>query len=82
MNVLAETDSDKAESLQDFFSSVYTIEPTDDFENLPSMTHSSHKSMTPLSLTEDIVLKKLSQSWENHLDWINSILEFYMKHVM
>jgi len=55
---LAKSDKEKATALQDFFSSVYSVEPNDEFNKLPT---SNHYSMSDFTLKEDNILDKLSK---------------------
>ena len=51
--ISAERDSDKAATLQDFFSSVYTVEPHGEFDALPNISYSIPTSMGDLNITRE-----------------------------
>ncbi|MFZ2540121.1 MAG: reverse transcriptase domain-containing protein [Oscillospiraceae bacterium] len=55
----AETDAEKASALEEFFSSVFTKEGEQDFENLQNKT--VKEKMTELVLTKEMILLKLSK---------------------
>ena len=58
---IAESDDDKATILQNFFSSVYTVEPDpNDFDTLPSRM-AVQVDRTTFTVTEDDIYKKLIQ---------------------
>ena len=56
---LAVTDTDKAAVLQEYFSSVYTVEPDGSFNNLIDRTLDGHRVMYELKITEEDVYSKL-----------------------
>ena len=56
---LAVTDTDKAVVLQEYFSSVYTVEPDGSFNNLIDRTLDGHRVMCELKITEEDVYSKL-----------------------
>ena len=56
---IAESDDVKA-TIQNFFSSVYTVESDNDFDTLPSMMD-VHVDRTTVTVTEDDIYKKLIQ---------------------
>ena len=57
----AETDSDKAHTLADFFSSVYTVEDNEDFEYLPMRITDNQMKMTDVILNCDMIEAKLAK---------------------
>ena len=57
---IAESDDVKATILQNFFSSVYTVESDNDFDTLPSRMD-VHVDRTTFTVTEDDIYKKLIQ---------------------
>ena len=58
---IAESDDDKATILQNFFSSVYTVESDNDFDTLPSRMN-VQVDRTTFTVTEDDIYKKSSFS--------------------
>ena len=60
---VTETDTEKAAALEDFFTSVYTVETDNDFEPLPSRItdRSGHNKMRDVKLLWRILLT----NWQN-----------------
>ena len=57
----AETDSDKAHTLADFFSSVYTVEDNVDSEYLPMRVTDNHMKMSDAILYCDMIEAQLAK---------------------
>ena len=57
---IAVTDDEKAAALEEFFSSVYTVEDDKDFEPLPGRITKNHKSMDVLLISTDSIKQKLA----------------------
>jgi len=57
--ISAERDSDKAAALQDFFSSVYTVERHGEFDALPDISYSIPTDMCDLNITQESIYSKL-----------------------
>jgi len=56
---LAETDTDKAAVLQQYFSSVYTVEPHGEFDSLSDRIQDDYRIMNTLTITEEDIYDKL-----------------------
>ena len=57
---LVEKDTDKASALQQYFSSVYTVEPHGDFDSLSDRISDDQTVMNTLIITEEDFYHKLS----------------------
>jgi len=70
---LAETDNDKAAALQQYFSSVYTVEPVGEFDILSDRIIDGHRIMNTLTAEEDIYnkLSNLKTDKSSGLDMIH-----------
>ena len=55
------TDSEKASALQEFFSSVYTVETNHDFELLPSHITTDHIPMDEVVVSKNSIEKKVAR---------------------
>ena len=81
----AETDSDKAAALQQYFSSVYTVEPVGEFDILSDRTIDGHRIMNTLTITEEDIYNKLSNLKTDKspgLDMIHPRVLFEMRDVI
>ena len=60
---VAETDTEKAAALEEFFTSVYTVENDDEFEPLPSRIQdaTTHITMHELEITVQDIVDKLAK---------------------
>ena len=58
---LAQNDRDKAVALQEFFSSVFTREPDNDFEKLPCRVNDQSKQMSDFNICQEKIEGKLQQ---------------------
>jgi len=56
---LAETDTDKAAVLQQYFSSVYTVGPHGEFDSLSDRIQHDYRIMNTLTITEEDIYDKL-----------------------
>ena len=61
-SITAETDSDKAHTLADFFSSVYTVKDNGDFEYLPMRVTDNQMKMSDVILNCDMIIEAWSQA--------------------
>ena len=56
-----EDDRDKAMALQEFFSSVYTREPDNDFDKLPRRVNNQFQEMSDFNICQEKIEEKLQQ---------------------
>ena len=81
---LAQDDRDKAVALQEFFSSVYTREPDNDFDRLPCRVNDQFQEMSDFNICQEKIEEKLQQlntAKSPGPDCPYFTLEFYMKLV-
>jgi len=57
--IFAENDRDKATALLQFFPSVYSVEPADEYDSLPDVNNEIQGKMSGFVIAEDSIYSKL-----------------------